>query len=200
LQMSPRGQPRGTSRRHVQGISTQSCEGSRGLWGRLLRQPRFELAVNLQSLLLRVLPLPAPGRAFAETEWRTLACLAEALVPETVEMPSEDIADNVEKFLIRGRSRRAWRVRALMHLVEWSPLTVGRKPLSQMSLGERRDLVEERYIEGRGLWGICAKARYLVVMGAYGDRRLHAPTSYVPVSSRRRFARNALNGEGVVAT
>jgi hypothetical protein len=157
--------------------------------------------VRLQSLLLRLLPLPKPGRVFAETEWRTLARLAEALIPDTTrEVPSEDIADNVEKFLIYGRSRRAWRVRALMHVVEWSPLTVGRRPLSRMSLPERRRLVQERYIDGRGIWGICAKARYLVLMGAYGDGRLHASTDYVPVSRRRRFAQAALNGGEAAAS
>jgi hypothetical protein len=156
--------------------------------------------VKLQSLLLRLLPLPAPGRALAETEWRTLARVAEALVPDTVEVPSKDIADNVEKFLIRGRSKRAWRVRALMHLVEWSPLIVGRKPLSQMTLPERRRLVVKYYVPGNGLWGICAKARYLVLIGVYGDGRLHAPTSYVPVSRRRRFARDVVNGGGAVVS
>jgi hypothetical protein len=144
------------------------------------------------------LPLPSPGRAFADSEWRTLSRLAEALVPETTNMPPDDIADNIEKFLIRGRSRRAWRVRFLMHVVEWSPLTVGRRPLSRMSPGERRRLVRERYIDGRGLWGICAKARYLVLMGAYGDRRLHEATSFVPVSRRRRFVETELNGAGAV--
>ncbi len=156
--------------------------------------------MTLQSLLLRVLPLPPPGKLFAETEWRTLARIAEALVPGTEAVPSEDIADNIETFLIRGRSRRAWRVRALLHVVEWSPLTIGRRPLSQMSLGERRRLVEERYVDGRGVWGICAKARYLVLLGAYGDGRLHAATSYVPVSRRRRFTQAALNGGGAVAS
>jgi hypothetical protein len=156
--------------------------------------------VTLQSLLLRLLPLPSPGRALAETEWRTLVRLAEALVPDSVEMPSQAIADNVEKFLIRGRSRRAWRVRALMQVVEWSPLVVGRRPLSRMSVAERRRLVVEYYVDGRGLWGICAKARYLVLIGVYGDGRLHAATSYVPVSRRRRFAPRAVNGGGAVAS
>jgi hypothetical protein len=155
--------------------------------------------VTLQPLLLRVLPLPPPGRAFAESEWRTLASLAEALVP-TGELSPEDVADNVERFLIRGRSKRAWRVRALMHVVEWSPVTIGRRPLSQMSPVERRILVEERYFDGRGIWGICAKARYLVLLGAYGDARLHAPTSYVSVSRRRRFEQPSLNGRGAVAS
>lgn len=154
--------------------------------------------MTLQSLLLRVLPLPMPGKVFAETEWRTLVHLAGTLVPDSIGMPPEDIADNVENFLIRGRSRRAWRIRALMHLVEWSPLVVGRLPLSQMGAGERRRFVGERYLEGRGIWRICAKARYLVLLGTYGDRRLHTPTSYVPVSSRHRFTRT-LNGKGSVA-
>jgi len=159
--------------------------------------------VTLQSLLLRALPLPPPGRLLAETEWLTLARIAEALVPEPREVPPEDIADNVEKFLLRGRSRRAWRIRALMYVVEWSPVTIGRKPLSHMTVDERRRLIEERYIEGHGIWGICAKVRYLVLMGAYGDGRQHAATSYVPVSRRRRFAQvehTTLNGSRAVAS
>lgn len=66
--------------------------------------------MTIQSLLLRLLPLPAPGRLLADTEWRTLVRLAEVLVP---------------------------------------------------------------------------------------DGRLDAPTSYVPVSRRRRFAQIALDGGGV---
>jgi hypothetical protein len=156
--------------------------------------------VTLQSLLLRLLPLPPPGRLLAESEWRTFVHLAEVLVPDTTEISSEDIADNIEKFLVRGRSRRAWRIRALMQVVEWSPLTVGQRPLSRMTVRERRRFVEERYVDGRGLWAICAKARYLVLLGAYGDGRLHAATSYVPVSRRRRFAAAVLNGGGAVAS
>jgi hypothetical protein len=155
--------------------------------------------VTLQSLILRALPLPPPGRILAENEWRTLARIAEALVPDVREVPAEDIADNIENFLIRGRSKRAWRIRALLNLIEWAPLSVGQKPLSQMSLEERRRLVEEHYIDGRGIWAICAKVRYLVLMGAYGDGRLHAPTSFIPVSMRRRFAKSSLNG-GAVAS
>jgi hypothetical protein len=156
--------------------------------------------VTLQSLLLRALPLPPPGRIFAENEWRTLARIAEAIVPDVSEVPAEDIADNIENFLIRGRSKRAWRIRALLNLIEWAPLSIGQKPISQMTLAERRRLVEERYIDGRGYWGICAKVRYLVLMGAYGDGRLHAPTSFVPASQRRRLAKSTLNGGGAVAS
>jgi hypothetical protein len=155
--------------------------------------------VTVQSLLLRVLPLPPAGKVLAETEWRTLARIAEVLVPDSQEVSPEDIADNVEGFLIRGRSKRAWRVRALLQIVEWSPVTIGRRPLSRMTLEERHRLVEERYVDGHGLWGICAKIRYLVLMGTYGDERLHAPTSYVPVSGRRRFSNTATNGRAVAS-
>jgi hypothetical protein len=146
--------------------------------------------VTLQSVLLRALPLPPPGRALAEREWRTLVAIADVLFPGPHrELSPEDIADNVERFLICGRSRRAWRIRALLQLVEWVPVAEFGKPLTKMTFAERRRVVEERYIDGRALWAICAKIRYLVLMGAYGDARMHAPTSYVPVSKRRRFLR-----------
>jgi hypothetical protein len=137
----------------------------------------------------------------AESEWRTFVRVAEVLVPNVSEVSPEDIADNVEKFLIRGRSRRAWRVRALAQLVEWSPVTLGKRPFSEMSLAERRQFIEEHYVDGHGIWGICAKIRYLVLLGAYGDGRLHAPTAYVPVSRRRRFQNGveSLNGGGAAA-
>jgi hypothetical protein len=153
--------------------------------------------VTLQSVLLRLLPLPDPGRVFSSGEWRTLTRIAEALLPDDSAVPPGDVADNIEGFLIRGRSRRAWRVRALLYLVEWAPVTRGARPLSRMTLRQRRRLVEERYMDGRGVWGICAKVRFLVLMGAYGDGRQHAPTSYVAVSKRRRFQADRAGGRAV---
>src|SRR5271167_4469572 len=90
---------------------------------RARRQHGFEVVpvVTLQSVLMRILPLPRPGRCFADAEWRTLARAAEVMLPTAREVPPEDVADNVERFLVRGRSRRAWRVRVLMHLVEFLP-------------------------------------------------------------------------------
>jgi hypothetical protein len=156
--------------------------------------------VTLQSLLLRALPLPGPGRALADSEWRTFVRAAEVLVPGESEISPEDIADNVEKFLVRGRSKRAWRIRALAQLVEWAPVGVGHKPFSQMPIEERRRFVQNYWVDGHHVWGICAKIRYLVLLGAYGDMRLHAPTSYVPVSRRRRFMQTERNGGRAVAS
>ena len=151
--------------------------------------------MRLQSILLRTLPLPPAGRALAESEYRTLVAVAEVLFPGPArEVPPEEIADNVEAFLNRGRSRRAWRIRALLHLIEWLPVLARGKPMTQLTPEQRRQLVEERYIDGRGLWGICAKVRYLVLLGAYGDARMHVATDFVPVSKRRRFQQGERNG------
>jgi hypothetical protein len=147
--------------------------------------------------LLRALPLPSPGRAFAESEWRTFVSMAEVLVPDVAEVSPEQVADNIEKFIIVGRSRRAWRVRALATLVEFSPVALGHKPLSQMDIEERRRFVEKHYLDGGGFWGvwdICGKIRFLVLMGTYGDVRTHARTSYVPASLRRPLTRTETNG------
>ncbi|MDP9150141.1 MAG: gluconate 2-dehydrogenase subunit 3 family protein [Myxococcota bacterium] len=157
--------------------------------------------MTLQSVLLRVLPLPPPGRALAECEWRTLVAIAEVLYPgPDREVSPDEIADNVERFLVRGRSKRAWRIRALLQLVEWVPVAAFGKPLTKLPLEERRRVVEEHYVEGRGLWAICAKIRYMVLLGAYGDPRLHGPTSYVPVPKRRRFLVAERNGGTAVSS
>lgn len=153
--------------------------------------------MKLQSILLRTLPLPPAGQALAESEYRTLVAIAEVIFPGPErQVPPEDIADNVQAFLIRGRSRRAWRIRALLNLIEWLPVVVHGKPLTQLTPEQRRELVEQRYVDGKGLWGICAKIRYLVLLGAYGDSRMHVVTDFVPVSKRRRFQQSDQNGNG----
>lgn len=154
--------------------------------------------MRLQSILLRALPLPPAGRALAESEYRTLVAVAEVLLPGPVrEVPPEDAADNVEAFLVRGRSRRAWRIRALLHLIEWLPVVSHGKPFGHLTLEQRRELVERRFVDGSGLWAICAKVRYLVLLGAYGDARMHVATGFVPVSKRRRFQQGERGGNGV---
>jgi hypothetical protein len=150
--------------------------------------------VRLQSILLRALPLPPAGRALAESEYRTLVAITEVLLPDPRrDVPPEEVADNVEGFLVRGRSRRAWRIRALLQLIEWLPVVVYGKPLGQLTPDQRRELVERRYVDGAGLWAICGKIRYLL-LGAYGDARMHVATGFVPVSKRRRFQQGERNG------
>jgi hypothetical protein len=125
---------------------------------------------TLDEVAYRVLPQVAPGRALADSEWRTLRAAAETLLEELpFELSPTRVADNVERFLCEGRSKRAWRCRVLMTVLELLPLTVRGRRFSELAQPERRELFEAYVIGGYGLWGLCAKVRYLVLMGTYGD-------------------------------
>jgi hypothetical protein len=95
-------------------------------------------------------------------------------------------ADNVERFLVLGRSRRAWRVRVLLTLIEMSTIPEHRRRFSSLTLGERRLAVSGWPARGR-LWRLCSKVRNLAVLGIYGDPRAATATGYVPVPLRVRF-------------
>jgi len=100
---------------------------------------------------------------------------------------AEAIADNVETFLIAGRSRRAWRVRALLTLVELLPVATYGRRFGALTRAERRAIIEKQWITGKRLGRVCAKVKNLVVLGAYGDPRAAARTGYVPLGKRPRF-------------
>jgi hypothetical protein len=147
---------------------------------------------SLEDVAYRVLPRVRAGRALAPSEWLTLVQCAEVLVDRAPHgITAEEIADNVERFLIAGRSRRAWRVRVLLTCVELTPLASHRRPFRWLTKGERREVVEQQWIPGRRLGRLCAKVKNLVVLGAYGDPRAAARTGYVPVARRQRFVASA---------
>jgi hypothetical protein len=130
---------------------------------------------GLDEVAYRLLPQVAPGRALASSEWRTLRAAAEVLLEALpIEITASEVADNVERFLSAGRSKRAWRCRVLLTLLELIPLHTHARCFSALSQAERKALFRERVIGARGVWGVCAKVRYLVLMGAYGDERVHA--------------------------
>jgi hypothetical protein len=142
----------------------------------------------------RALPRVEPGRALAESEWRTLVYAADAILEGCpVPIRPDEVADNVERFLIAGRSKRAWRCRLLLTLVEYLPLAAGGARFSRMTKVERQALIQDRFmnqqplLRGGRLWWICAKVRYLVLMGAYGDPRAAAATGFVPADQRPRL-------------
>ncbi len=140
------------------------------------------------ELAYRLLPRVEPGRALADAEWRTLVSAAEVLLDGSpCRTPPTRVADNVERFLSEGRSRRAWRCRVLMYLVEWSAWPQYQRRFSELTLAERRRLIEERYVGGGYAFRLCAKIRYLVLMGAYGDPQAARATGYVPLEERGRF-------------
>lgn len=146
---------------------------------------------TLEHLAVALLPRVEFGRALAHSEWLTLVEVAEVILAGSpVEISPERVADNVEAFLIAGKSRRAWRVRALLALVDLYPLTAYKKRFRHMTRAERRRLMEERWRGGTYFWRTCGKVRNLVMLGAYGDARADAATGYVPVPLRPRFRRS----------
>jgi hypothetical protein len=149
-----------------------------------MRLTRLTLATVAQL----VLPRATHGHALSPSERRTLVRVADVLMkggPHGV--APEDIAKNVERFLVLGRSRRAWRVRILLRAIELSSIPRFGRRFSELSVDERRALIVETWIPGRGLGRIFAKVKNLVVLGAYADARAEARTGYVPVHRRKRF-------------
>jgi hypothetical protein len=142
----------------------------------------------LEKLVRAVLPRTGPGRVLAARELRVLERAAEALLEDApLELTPEQVAENVEKFLRLGRSRRAWRVRVLLTVIELTPLSTHGRAFTALSRDQRRALIRSKWASGRHVWRICAKVRNLVILGAYGDARAAATTGYVPVPLRPRF-------------
>ena len=111
----------------------------------------------------------------------------------------EEVADNVETFLIVGRSQRAWRVRVLLTLIEVLPVATRGRPFSALDRSQRRAIVEREWIPGKRLGRVCAKVKNLVVLGAYGDPRAAAQTGYVSLDRRPRFGGKRTHVPVVVA-
>lgn len=151
------------------------------------------MAWTLEEVSYRVLPRVTVGRALAGAEWRTLASAAEVLLAGSpVAIAPTQVADNVERFLIAGRSRRAFRVRVLLTLLEYASVPEFGARFSRMSLSDRRRIVEERMMPGHHVWGVCAKVRLLVLMGTYGDQRAHGALGVLPVMARPRIRHRGL--------
>jgi hypothetical protein len=148
------------------------------------------MAITLAHVARALLPALPVGRALAPSEWRTLARVADVFLEGVdLNVTAERAADNVEAFLVAGRSRRAWRVRVLLTVIELSTLATHGRPFARLALEVRRDIVRNNWMSGRHVWRICGKVRNLVLLGAYGDREASARTGYVPVPLRPRFQR-----------
>jgi hypothetical protein len=151
------------------------------------------MRITLEDAAHLLLPRVPVGRALAHAEWLTLVYVTEVLLKGAPhDVAPEQAADNVEVFLRAGRSRRAWRVRVLLTLIELTPLATHRRRFSGLSPEERCALIERKWIAGHGVWRICSKVKNLVILGAYGDRGAAAKTGYVPVPLRPRFQKMRL--------
>jgi hypothetical protein len=150
------------------------------------------MRVTLSKIVQHVLPRPRAARALALSEWQTLVQVAEVLVAGGPHGSSvEQIADNVDAFLVAGRSRRAWRVRVLLTVIRFSTVPSHRRSFDRLSIAERRAWILARWTPDHRIGRLCSKVKNLVVLGAYGDARAAAKTGYVPVQDRIRFVRTA---------
>jgi hypothetical protein len=150
------------------------------------------MPITLAHVARALLPTLPTGRALAPREWRTLTKVAEVFLEGVdLNVTAEQTADNVERFLLAGRSRRAWRVRVLLTVIDLSTLPTHARPFMRLPLDARRDIVRHKWMGGRHVWRICGKVRNLVLLGAYGDREASARTGYVPVPLRPRFIKRA---------
>jgi len=145
------------------------------------------LPFTLEDAARAVLPPVPPGRALADAEKRTFRDMAGVLLEGSpVDIPLEEVVETFERFLVRTKSKRAWRCRALLTLVEYAPIVAYGKPVRLMSFEERRTYVREKLMQGGFPWSTCAKVRYLTYAGAYGHPAAERATGYVPFERRRR--------------
>jgi len=146
--------------------------------------------LTLEHVARAVLPAPAPGRALAESERATLARIAEVILEGSpVEIPLSRVVDNFDRFLVAGRSRRAWRCRLLLTLVEYAPVLALGGTLGMLSRDERRRFVLDKLARGGRLWSLCAKVRYFAYVGAYGDPAGVRATGFVAMADRARIVK-----------
>jgi hypothetical protein len=141
----------------------------------------------LEEVAYRVLPRVRPGHALAPSERRVVAGVAAALLADApVDVQPEAVVDNVEAFIIRGRSQRAWRIRILLNVIEGlAKMQAGRR-FSRLSPRAQLGLVQEHLVPGRGAWKLAQPIRHIVYMGAYGDEGAGMACGVTPVSMRRR--------------
>ena len=152
---------------------------------------------TLDEITYRLLPRVQAGAALADSEWRTLVAAASALLEgEQPAIDAEQVADNIERFLIRGRSQQVWRIRLLLTLLEYLPLRYEGRTFSELDPAAQKRLARERIMNGSGLWQLCARVRLLLIMGAYGDARGLARTNTLPVLQRPRFHAHTAPGRG----
>jgi hypothetical protein len=147
---------------------------------------------TLDRLATFLLPKPEPGRFFSPLERAPLIAAAEVLLDgyPTPATP-EDVVKNAETFLIAGRSRRAWRIRVLLVLLEVLPLFLlgfgGR--FSKLPPESRVRFIQERLTRGRGLFRVAANIRVLINVGAYCDPRAEDAVGFVPIPTRVKAPR-----------
>jgi hypothetical protein len=101
----------------------------------------------------------------ATIEHYTIAMIRDDAAPGR----AAGVARRIDSYLATVVSRRAWRLRLLVVLLEIAPLLRGRAPFGWMSDAGRRRFVDRHLRVHRGLFGLLAKGKQLVRMAYYSD-------------------------------
>jgi hypothetical protein len=153
------------------------------------------LPFTLEDMARFALPRLPAGRALADAEKETLRAMAEVLLDDCpVKVPLPEMVDRFETFLIQGKSKRGWRCRMLLTLVEYAPIVAYGRPVRTMSIEQRRRYVREKLMRGGFPWSTCAKVRYLAYAGAYSVPEADGATGFVPFAQRPRTSAAASAG------
>lgn len=145
------------------------------------------LPYTLEDLARVVLPKLPEGRMLADSEKRTLVAMAEVCLEGSPALVTpREAVETFERFLIQGQSKRAWRCRLLLTLVEYAPIVAYGRPVSMMSVDQRKRYVREKLMRGGFPWSTCAKVRYLAYAGAYGHASANKAVGFAPFAERPR--------------
>ena len=148
-----------------------------------------------EEIAYRVLPRVRPGHALAPNERRVLGCSAEILLSESkLDVKPLEVVENIERFIIQGQSKRAWRIRVLLNVIELLGIGEAGRPFSLLSRRDQERIFKEKVIPEKGPWAVAVGVRPLVLTGAYGDPRALEACEIIPVMKRGRFLRRVTRG------
>ena len=128
------------------------------------------------------------------TQFRALVALAEALVyGKDEQLPPEDIARNVDKYLGAFRARMKWLFKLVLTSMQFYPLLTLQPPLTVMEPAERYRFLKRRFYTEISLvpkfWrflvkGMIRVAKQMAYLGYYNDPRTFAAVGYIPFAQR----------------
>ena len=127
-------------------------------------------------------------------QFRALVALAEALVyGKDEQLPPEDIARNVDKYLAAFRARMKWIFKLVLTGMQLYPLLTLQPPLTVMEPADRYRFLKRRFYTEISLvpklWRFLVKgmiriAKQMAYLGYYNDPRTFASVGYIRFSQR----------------
>ena len=128
--------------------------------------------------------------------FRALESLAEVLVPKVDELPPEQVARNVDRYMTRFRGEGRGRIALALSALYLFPLATRLVPLTALAAPERRDWLHHRFTRDvnrrprplaellKVIRSMVRAGQQMAYVGHYGDPRGYAGTGFRPFSER----------------